>query len=97
MINIGRFTGQTSFVPADPDEYPNHRSVDWIARIPRDEFSQSALYEIGSAITLFLIKRNAAEFFEKIGEAVPKPAVALEPDTIDEAADNDTVTQTISR
>lgn len=97
MINIGRFTGETSFVPDDPDEYPNHRAVEWIARIPRDEFSQSALYEIGSAITLFLIKRNAAEFFGKIGQAMPQPPVAGEPDAIEEAADNDTVTQTISR
>ena len=97
MINIGRLTGESSFVPEDPDEYPNHRAVEWIAQIPRDEFSQSALYEIGSAITLFVIKRYATEFFGKSGQPAPKPAMGAEPEAIEEAADNDTVTQTISR
>jgi restriction system protein len=96
-IHIGRFTGAASYVAGDTDEYPNHRAVEWLAHIPRDEFSQNALYEIGSAITLFLVRRYAAEFLAKIGVAAAEVEALPDPDAAEDAADNDTVTQTISR
>ena len=43
MINIGRFTGDASYLADDPDEYPNRRTVEWLGHFPRTEFSQSAL------------------------------------------------------
>lgn len=97
MVNIGVLTGEASYNANDPDEYPNRRAVEWIAHFPRNEFSQSALYEIGAAVTLFLIRRNAAEFFAKIGQPVPSVTPTLEPEVSEEAADNDVVTQSISR
>mgnify|MGYP006950518098 CR=1 FL=1 len=47
-------------MPEGAGSYPYHRAVEWLAHIPCDEFSQNALYEIGSAITLFLVRRYAA-------------------------------------
>jgi restriction system protein len=41
---------------------PNRHSVKWTGAIARPEFSQSALHEIGSAVTLFQVKNNADEF-----------------------------------
>jgi restriction system protein len=67
MVNIGRFTGGNSFVRESADEYPNRRDVNWLGSYPRTDFSQSALNEIGSAVTLFRIKRHADEFLAKIG------------------------------
>lgn len=40
----------------------NRRTVKWLKHIPRAEFSQGALNEIGSALTLFKVSTNADEF-----------------------------------
>jgi restriction system protein len=42
--------------------YPNQRSVKWLKAVPRDHFTQGALYEIGSAISLFQVRNYADEF-----------------------------------
>lgn len=34
----------------------------WLRHLPRADFSQSALHEIGSAIILFQVTSNADEF-----------------------------------
>lgn len=48
--------------------HKSRRDVEWIKTgVPRTEFSQSALYEIGSAVTLFRVKSHAAEFESFLG------------------------------
>ncbi len=94
MVNIGRFTGETSFEPNDADEYPNHRKVQWLGHFPRNDFSQVALSEIGAFITLFRVSRCSGEFLAKIGMAgqvAPAPVPAEEP------PDDDTATQAVSQ
>lgn len=97
MVNIGIFTGDTDFVEGDPDEYPNRRLVQWLGHFPRNDFSQSALNEIGSAVTLFKVKRHAGEFLNKVGIAVDGAAVEAVADPLEEAADDDTATVAVSR
>lgn len=96
MVNVGRFRGDYAHVLGDPDEYPNHRRVEWLGRFPRNSFSQSALNEIGSFITLFAVREHAAEFLDKVGLAAPQPsdtaALPAEP-----ATDDDTATVAVSR
>jgi restriction system protein len=67
------------------DEHPHRRDVQWLAtEIPRQEFSQAALYEIGSAVTLFQVRRYAHEFLKRISDGAKTPAIVnLEP--VDEA------------
>jgi len=48
---------------------PNRRMVEWLGHFPRNDFSQSALMEIGAFMTLFLIRNHAAEFLAKVGIA----------------------------
>lgn len=61
-INLGRITGPYEYVPDEP-EHRHHRSVEWVQTgFPRTVFSQSALYEIGSVLTTFRVKRHADEF-----------------------------------
>ena len=60
-INIGIVEGDYFYKPDTPD-YVNQRSVKWIKHLPRTVFSQGALYEIGSAMTLFTVKNYADEF-----------------------------------
>ena len=62
LVNIGLVEGKYTFLPSVNSEYPHRRSVAWKVHAPRAQFSQSALYEIGSAITLFQISNNAEEF-----------------------------------
>ncbi|CAA0123063.1 Uncharacterised protein [BD1-7 clade bacterium] len=66
MVNIGRVISDYEFCEGDEYEYPNHRSVDWLKHIPRDELPQAALNEIGSAVTLFSVSRYKQEFLARI-------------------------------
>jgi restriction system protein len=61
-IHIGRITGPHEFRAGEPGGYVNQRSVEWLNSLPRTSFSQGALYETGSALTLFLVKNYADEF-----------------------------------
>ena len=61
QVNIGLVAGPYTYVPT-VDMYPHRRRVDWKIHAPRSQFSQPALYEIGSAITLFQVSNNAEEF-----------------------------------
>ena len=96
MVNIGYFNGEFAHTVNDPDDYPNHRQVKWLGHFTRSDFSQSALYEIGAAVTVFLIQRNRGEFLSKIGTALPADKVPAE-EPAEEAPDDDTVTVTVSR
>lgn len=43
----------------------NRRKVDWLKTgVPRAEFSKSARYEVGSAVTLFRVKNHDREFVD---------------------------------
>lgn len=96
MVNIGQFTGETEYDAGSPDEYPNRRKVEWLDHFPRNDFSQSALNEIDSALTLFRVRPHAAEFLAKVGliEGAAQEALAEEPP--EEAADDDIATAEVS-
>lgn len=61
-IHIGRISGEYSYEEKGEVTYPHRRSVEWLKELPRTHFSQGALYEIGSAMTLFAVKRHSDEF-----------------------------------
>ncbi|WP_026495225.1 restriction endonuclease [Butyrivibrio sp. WCD3002] len=87
MINIGIVEGNYYYEIGAKDsgfKYLNRRKVKWLKHISRQMFSQGALYEAGSALTIFQIKNYAEEFlsalnsdFKKKAEAVP-----VEDDTV---------------
>ena len=53
---------------SEADVHLNRRKVEWLqVGVPRATFSQSALHEIGSAMTLFGVRNHAAEFLEFLG------------------------------
>jgi restriction system protein len=80
MVNIGVVEGDYSFQSHAPLECPHRRVVRWIKHLPRASFSQPALNEIGSALTLFRVTSNADEFLAALeGEA-------FEPGDIDDAS-----------
>jgi len=60
-VHIGEVTGEYMHRPNVHSHYANQRKVKWFAQIPRTRFSQGALYEMGSAMSIFQIKNNADE------------------------------------
>jgi restriction system protein len=89
-IHLGRIEGEYRFVSEREATYPHRRSVKWLRAVPRTQFSQGALYEIGAAIGFFLLKNYVDEFRAAIeGETKPIPvtsdeSVALVADEIED-------------
>lgn len=74
MVNIGIVSGDYAFRPQIDAEYPHRRRVDWNISVPRTQFSQAALYEMGSAVALFQITSNADEISAALeGKAFEAP------------------------
>lgn len=96
MVNVGRFTGVYEHVADDPDDYPNHRGVEWLLHLPRSEFGQSVLNEIGAFITVFLIRSSVNAFFSKLGMAVSAGDAIVDEPAV-EVEDDDTATVAVSK
>lgn len=92
MVNIGMVANGYSYHEGDEDGYPNHLSVNWLGQFPRDQFTQAALYEIGSAMTLFTVRNYASEFLQ----AVNSGAETASEELMDAGEDDDTVTSEAS-
>jgi restriction system protein len=62
QVHIGRITGEYEYTTSDEPGYPHRRAVEWFKHVPRTRFTQGALYEIGSALSLFQVKNYVDEF-----------------------------------
>ena len=60
-VNIGEIQGEYFYEPTAGEPYPNRRKVKWLCDLPRTQFTQGALYEMGSAMSLFQIRNYADE------------------------------------
>ncbi len=77
MINIGEIAGPYAFDPTGTEDFgplferSNVRPVRWLRSVPRTTFTQGALNEVGSAVTLFQVSTHAEEFLAVLhGEKV---------------------------
>ena len=62
-VNLGIIEGPCTYHPETDNLVTlQRRKVRWVAHLPRATFSQSALHEIGSALTLFQVSNNTEEF-----------------------------------
>lgn len=84
-INIG-IVESAYFYDSAAVQYCNRRKVKWLKHLPRTAFSQGALHEVGSALTLFLVKNYADEYLKALDKDFE--GNILEPDT------DETVAQT---
>lgn len=69
MVNLGRANGKKWHQPGNTnagEDYPNFIGVNWLAQFPRSDFSQTALNEIGSFITLFRVREHGQQFENKL-------------------------------
>jgi restriction system protein len=88
QVHLGRVKGGYSFDPTSDPHYPHLRSVEWLRTVPRTKFSQGALYEIGSALTLFQVKNYADEFRAALGGEPKVVVVAANDESVAAVAED---------
>ena len=82
QINIG--TIESDYIYEETaHEYVQQRKVKWLKHLPRTSFSQGALYEIGSAMSFFMVKNYADEYLAALDKDFKK--VVIDDDTEDES------------
>lgn len=96
MVNIGLVSGPYSYQPELDTAYPNRRSINWVRHIPREEFSQAALYEIGSFISLFRVKGHSEEFLRALNGKDSELKSEKDNQEGEDEADDNVVTQSVS-
>jgi len=84
-INIGIVEGEYQY-QADAS-YVQQRKVKWLKHLPRTAFSQGALHEAGSFLTLFTVKNYADEFLSALDKGFKKTALETEDETIGATAE----------
>lgn len=101
-VHLGRVESDYRFAPAAPYRFCHQRRVQWLKRVARTSYSQGALFELGSALTLFQVRNYLDEHLAALQGQVVTPAaeqdetVALVAEEI-EATTRDFVLKTIAR
>lgn len=75
MINIGIIESDYFYYPNALNnifDYVNRRKVKWIKHLPRTLFSQGALFEAGTAMSIFSVKNFAEEFLSALDKDFKK-------------------------
>ena len=67
QVNFGIIESEYRY-DASQSEYIQTHKVKWLKQLPRTYFSQGALYEIGSALSFFMVKNYADEFLAALNK-----------------------------
>lgn len=81
QVYIGEVKSEYKFQSNIDKEFPNQRDIIWKRSYSRTRFSQPALYEIGSALSLFQVRNYAEEFLSAIEGLPEPPSVETEEET----------------
>ena len=92
-INIGVVESEF-FYNSQAALYVQQRKVKWLKHLPRTVFSQGALYEVGAALSFFLLKNYADEYLQALDKSFKSTAALEEPDETIAATANDIVETT---
>lgn len=76
-VHIGRIEG--TYYYHHSEEFPHRRNVKWLKAFPRTNFTQGALYEIGSAIGFFQVRNYADEFRAALDNEIEVQPVSKDP------------------
>ena len=93
QIHLGKIVGDYQHNPAIEPGYPHMRKVQWTITVPRTFFTQGALYEIGSAMSLFQLKNYADEFIAAFEGKTYEPPVDEDETVADVAEDIEETTR----
>ncbi|HZL29342.1 MAG TPA: restriction endonuclease [Acidobacteriaceae bacterium] len=73
-VHFGQIEGEYFYDSQGSPSYPNRRTVKWLKSVPRTQFTQGALYELGAAMSLFQVKNYPEEYRAVLsGSAVAEP------------------------
>lgn len=86
-IHLGRIESDYQYNPKLDAQFPHLREVKWLRAVPRTQFTQGALYEIGSAMSLFQLKTYADEY-RNAAEGKTAPPSVTEDQTIPQVSEN---------
>ncbi len=87
-INIGIIESDFCYEPNAP-MYVQQRKVKWLKHLPRTAFSQGALYELGSALSFFMLKNYADEYIQALDKSFkPNAAMAEADETVAATAED---------
>lgn len=92
-IHLGHVDGPYRHDVSREEGYPNRRAMQWLREVPRSRFSQGALYQIGSAMSLFQVRDYAEEFRRALEGEPTAPAPAKDPTTKAISEDIETTTR----
>ena len=67
QVNFGIIESEYRYDASQPGYVQTHK-VKWLKQLPRTYFSQGALYEIGSALSFFMVKNYADEFLAALNK-----------------------------
>lgn len=87
QINIG-IIDSNYYYDSNAHEYPQQRKVKWLKHLPRTAFSQGALYEVGSFMSVFSIKNYAEEYLCALDKSFKINSTEVEDDTIAATAED---------
>lgn len=93
MINIGVIESDY-YYESKQEEYVQQRKVKWIKHFPRTNFSQGALYELGSAMSFFSVKNHSDEFLNAIDNQHKKVEILDEEEQESVAANAEEIIET---
>ncbi len=88
-LRWGEITGPYVFDRERSLEFAHRRTVIWRGKLSRDVFTQGALYEIGSVLTLFEVKSFADEFERKFQAARGGVPLVNDDDDVEETVARD--------
>lgn len=86
MVNIGIVEGEYTYVDSEK-EYVQQRKVKWLKHLPRTSFTQGALYEIGSAMSLFMVKNYTDEYLSALNKEFKTAVNNSEDETVGASAE----------
>ncbi|MDV2453421.1 restriction endonuclease [Xanthomonas hortorum] len=87
-IHIGRIESEYRYESSGEKSYPHRRKVKWLKHVPRLDFTQGALYEIGSALSLFQIKNYADEYRAVVEGKIPVVIAVDQDSTVSAVAED---------
>lgn len=88
QVHLGRIEGAYEYDAKSEIGYPHRRKVTWLKDVPRTHFSQGALYEIGSAMSLFLVKNYADEYRAALAGKAVAPMPVAQDDSVAAVAED---------
>src|SRR5436853_6105868 len=79
-VHLGRVEGPYLYDPAISEGYPSLRKATWLKHLDRSTFTPAALFEIGSAMSLFKVTTHSGEFAKHLDETGVPTTASLEAD-----------------